>query len=118
MFAGDDGVARRKPLRRQNIGELAVFVFNERDKAGTVGVIFEPLDLGRHIELPALEIDLTVGLLVAAAAVARSDVTIIVAAAGRVLPLGERLDRLSRMQAGAIDQHQLALRRRNGIVGF
>src|SRR4029077_486357 len=34
MLAGDDGVARGKPLRRQNVSELAVFIFDQCDEAG------------------------------------------------------------------------------------
>src|SRR5215472_11307393 len=110
MLARDDGVARRKPLRRQNVSELAVLIFDQRDKAGAVRIVFEPLDLGRHVELAALEIDRAIGLLVAAAAIARGDMAVIVAAAGRILALGERLDRFALMQPGTVDQHQLALR--------
>ena len=116
MLAGDDAVARGQPLRRQNIGELAVLVFDQRDEGGAVRIVFDPLDLGRHIELAALEVDLAVGLLVAAAAEARGDVAVIVAAAGRHLALGQSLDRLAAMQTRAVDQHQLALTGRGRII--
>jgi len=96
MLAGHDGVARGEPLRRQDVTELAVLIFDQRDEAGAVRIVFEPLDLGRYIELAALEIDLAMGLLVAAAAITRGDVPVIVAAAGRVLAFGERLDRCGR----------------------
>ena len=71
MLAGDDRVADRQALRRQDVGQLAVLVFDQRDEGGAVRIVFEPLDLRRHVELAALEVDDAVGLLVAAAAEAR-----------------------------------------------
>jgi hypothetical protein len=86
MLAGDHGVADREALRREDIGELAVVVLQQRDEAGAVRIVFEPLDLGRHVELAPLEVDLAVALLVSAAAEARRDAAVIVAAAGGLLP--------------------------------
>ena len=57
LLAGDDLVADLKALRRQDVGELAVLVFDQRDEGGAVGIVFEALDLRRHVELAALEID-------------------------------------------------------------
>src|SRR5208282_4670090 len=102
ILAGDDGVADGEPLRRQNISELAVLVFDQRDEAGAVRIVFEPLDLGRHVELAALEVDPAVGALVATAAIANGDRSAVIAAAARVLALAERLDRRAGVQAGAI----------------
>src|SRR5580692_9702141 len=116
MLAGDHHVADREPLRRQDIVERAVVVFDQRDEGGAVRVVFEPLDLGRRVELAALEIDLAVGLLVAAAPITRRDVAIVVAAAGRILAFGQRLHRLAGIERGAVDQHQLALARRDRII--
>src|SRR5262245_12045997 len=118
MLAGDDRIAGRDPLRGQNIGELAVLVLDERDEGGTVRIVFKPLHDRRHIELAALEVDLAVGLLVATAAEAHRDAAVVVAAAGRVLALGQRLDRSAAMQARAVDDDQLALARRGRVIGF
>ena len=71
LLAGDDAVADRQALRRQDVGQLAVGVVDQRDEGGAVRIIFEPLDLRRRIELAALEVDDAIGLLVAAAAEAR-----------------------------------------------
>src|SRR5580704_11359904 len=79
MLAGDHRVADREPLHRQDIVELAVLIFDQCDEGGTVRIVFEPLDLGRHVELAALEVDLAVGLLVAATPIARRDVAVVVA---------------------------------------
>src|SRR5215813_9546610 len=118
VLAGNDRVALREPLRRQDIGELAVLVLDQRDEAGAVGVVFDALDLGRHVEFAALEIDLAVGLLVAAAAETHGDAAAVIAPAARIPALGQLLHRRAVMQAGAIDQDQLALARRDGVVGL
>src|SRR5262245_30886053 len=81
MLAGDDSIAGRDPLRRQNIGELAVLVLDERDEGGAVRIVFEPLNGRRHVELAALEVDLAISLLVAATAEAHGDPAVVVAAA-------------------------------------
>ena len=62
-----------------------------------------PLDRRRHVELGALEIDLAIGLLVAAAAKARRDAAVVVAAAGRILTFGQRLDRLALIERRTVD---------------
>src|SRR5262249_25956982 len=66
----------------------------------------------------ALEINLAKGLLVAAAAITRSDVAVIVSATGRILTLGQRLDRLAGVQPRTVDQDQLALRGGDRIIGL
>src|SRR5262249_27100703 len=118
MLARDDRIAGGDPLRRQDIGELAVLVLDERNEGGAVRIVFEPLDSRRHVELAALEIGLGVGLLGPAGAEARRDAGVVVAAAAGALALGQRLDRVAAMQARAIDDDQLALARRGRVVGF
>ena len=61
LVAGDHRVADGQPLRRQDVGELAVLVLDQRDEGGAVRIVFEPLDLRRHVELAALEVDHAVG---------------------------------------------------------
>src|SRR5262249_17616482 len=116
VVARHDRVADREPLRRQDIGLLAVAVRDQPDQAGPVGIVLDALDGGRGIGPGALEVDRAVGLLVAAAAEARRDAAEVVAAAGRDLALGERLERLALVEAGAVDQHQLALGRGRRLV--
>src|SRR5262249_46275733 len=118
VLAGDHRVARRQPLRRQDVGKLAVLVLDQRDEAGAVGVVLDALDLGRHVELAAPEIDLAVGLLVTAAAEAHGDAAVVVAPPARILAFRELLDRRAAVKPGAIDQDDLALARRDGIVGL
>src|SRR4029077_14775034 len=118
IFAGHHRVAGGKALRRQDVGEFAVLVFDQCDEAGAVRIVFEALDLGRRVEPAALEVDLAVGLLVAAAAVARGDAPAVVAAAARIRPLGQRLYRRTGMKAGAVDEDELPLARRDRIVAL
>src|SRR5262249_25714349 len=118
MLARDDRIAGRDPLRRQDIGELAVLVLDERDEGGAVRIVFKPLDGRRHVELAALEVDLAVGLLVATTTETHGDAAIVVAAAGRALAFGQRLDRVAAMQTRAVDDDQLALAWRGRVVGL
>ena len=118
MLARDHNVADRETLRREDVGQLAVVVLQQRDEAGAVRIVFEPLDLGRHVELAALEIDLAIGLLMAAAAIARGNVAVIVSPAGRIFAFGQRLDRLALVERRTIDEHQLALARRDRVEVF
>ena len=67
-LARDDDVAGLQPLRRQDIGEFAVLVADQRDKGGAVRIVFETLDRRRHVDLGAFEIDDPIAPLVAAAA--------------------------------------------------
>src|SRR5262249_34964574 len=87
VLAGDDRIAGRDPLRRQDIGQLTVLYFDERKERGAVRIIFEPLDGRRHVELAALEVDLAIGFLVATAAEAHGGAAVVVAAAARALAL-------------------------------
>src|SRR5262249_13496754 len=95
VVARHDRVADREALRRQDVGLLAVLVLDQRDEAGAVGIVLDALHRRRRVVPGALEVDGAVGLLVAAAAEPRGDAAEIVAAAGRDLALGERLDGLA-----------------------
>jgi hypothetical protein len=55
LFAGDDGVADGQALRRQDVGLLAVLVFDQRDESRAVGIVFEPLDLAGTSNLRRLK---------------------------------------------------------------
>src|SRR5262249_47496662 len=106
----------RKTLRSEDVGELAVVILQERDEAGAVRIVFEPLDLRVDAELAALEVDVAIALLVAATAETHRDAAVVVAAAGRIESFGKLLERLALVEAGAIDQHQLTLARRGRVV--
>src|SRR5258705_7791844 len=62
-----DGRADGQSLRGEDVGLLAVFVFDQGDEATAVRIIFDALDLGGDIVLGALEVDDAIHLLVAAA---------------------------------------------------
>jgi len=63
MVAGNDRIAHGKPLRRQDVGLLAVLIFDQRDERGAVRIVFQPLDGCGNVDLVALEVDQAVGLL-------------------------------------------------------
>ena len=111
-------IAGLQALRGQDIGELAIGVFDQGDEGGAVGIVFHALDRRRLIELGALEIDQAIALLVTAALIAHHDAARVVAAALGSLALRQRLDRTALVQAGAIDQHQLTGAGSPGLIMF
>ena len=76
---GDDLVAGLQAVGSQDVAQGLVFVLDQSDESGTVGIVLNALHSSGHIQLLALEIDHTVLALVAAAAMADGDVTIAVA---------------------------------------
>src|SRR4051812_10241011 len=97
--ARDHLVAGLQPLRRQDVGLLAVLVLDERDERRPVRVVLEPLDGGDHAPLgTALEVDQPVGALVATAAEPGRRPAQVVAPARAVQTLGQLLDRLALVQ--------------------
>src|SRR5947209_1824724 len=118
LVAGDDFIAHRHSLRRQDIGELAVGITDQRDEGRAVRIIFEPLDLPSNAGLTPLEVDDAISLLVAAAAEAHRDAAVIVAAAGRALALGQALDGLAFIKVAPVDDDELAKARRDGLEGL
>ena len=115
LLAGDHFVADGEPLRRENIGQLAIRIADQRDKGGAIGIVFEPFDLGRHVELATLEVDDAIGLLMAAATKAHGDAAMVVAAALRRLTFGQRLHRLAFIEVLAVHDHELAKARRDRL---
>src|SRR5262249_9648348 len=114
-LAGDDLVADPQTLRRQDVAQLAILVADQGDERRAVGIVLEPLDRGRNVELPTLEIDDAITLLVAATLAERGQVAVIIPAAGLALAFGQRLDRLALVQLRAVDDDQLAPRRRGRL---
>src|SRR6478672_10751311 len=74
-----DGLADLKPRGRQDVALLAVGIVQQRDPAGSVGVVLDRVHLGGHAVLLALEVDDPVAPLVAAALVAGGDAAVVVA---------------------------------------
>src|SRR5690606_39263522 len=111
-----DLVADREPLRREGIGQLAVLILQQRDEGRAIGIIFDPLDRGRHAPLTTLEVDEAILLLVAAADAARGDMALVVAPAGLALAFGQSLDRLALVEAGLVHQDQSAPRRACRVI--
>src|SRR4051794_37770292 len=93
-LAGDDLGPDPQPLRSQDVALLAVGVVEQRDARRAIWVVFDRGHLGGDPVLGALEVDLPVAPLGAAAAVAGGDATVGVAPTARVLALGELLGRL------------------------
>src|SRR5207237_8238429 len=100
------------------VGRFPGRVFHQGDEPGAVGIVFDTLDAAGDVELAPLEIDAPVSLLVAAAAEAHGGPAVVVAPARRVLAFGQRLDGLAPVERRAIDQNQLAVARRDRLVGF
>jgi hypothetical protein len=72
LVVGNDLVATGQTLRRQDVGQIAVFVCDQRNERGPVGIVFETLHRRLNAKLlAALEIDDAVGALVTAAATTR-----------------------------------------------
>lgn len=69
-------------LRRQDVGELAVRVLDQRDEGRTVRIVLETLHRGGDIGLATLEVDDAVGALVTAALETGGDAAEVVAATG------------------------------------
>ena len=107
LVARNHLVASGQPLGRNDIGLLAIRITDQGDKGGAVRIVFEPLDLRRHIALATLEVDDAIGLLVPTTAETNRDATGVVAAALLALAFGKRLDRLALVELAAIDDHQL-----------
>src|SRR3954467_12294746 len=87
-WAGFHEHAHAKAVRREDVRLRAVEVVQQRDVGGAVRVVLDRGDLRRHAVLAALEVDLAVEALGAAAAVARGLAAVGVAPAG----LGQALD--------------------------
>ena len=116
--AGDHRIANLQALRRQNVGQLAIGILDQRDEGGAVRVVFQTLDGRGDIVFATLEVDQTVSLLVSTAAEPAGDAAVIVTTTGGGLALGQALDRLALPQLAAVDQHGAAKARRDGIEMF
>jgi hypothetical protein len=96
VVAGDHRIADLQAERLQDVALLAVGVGDERDARRTIRVVLDRRDFARDVFLVPLEVDDAVQPLVAAAAPPRGELAVVVAAAGAVQILDERLVRLVR----------------------
>ena len=80
LGARDDHVAHVQALGGQDVGLGAVDVVEQGDVRGAVRVVLDGRDLGRHVVLLALEVDLAVLALNAATLVTGGDAAVVVAA--------------------------------------
>src|ERR1700722_15557118 len=108
LDAGDHFVANREALRRDDVGLLAVGIFDQRDEARAVGLVFPPLDLARDIELAPLEVDNAIGLFVTTAAEAHRSAARVVASTLLGLAESQLLHRLALVELAAVDDDELA----------
>ncbi len=101
-FAGLHLAALPEPIGSDDVALLAVDEVQQRDSGGAVRVVLYVRDLGRHAVLVvALEVDQSIGLLVAATDVPRRDLAAVVPAAS--LRAGHQ-QRLLRSGAGQLDE--------------
>jgi hypothetical protein len=115
LLRGDDGVTGLQALRSQDIGQLAVLVLHQGDEGRTVGIVFQALDRGRHVELATLEVHDAVQALGAAAAEADRDATVAATTARLGQAFDERLFRPALVELGLVDQDELTTARRSRI---
>ena len=78
--AGNHFVPSLQAVGSQDIALLAVLILDQGDESGTVGIVLDGQHSGFHVVLLALEVDDTVLLAVAAAAMADGDAAVAVAA--------------------------------------
>ena len=88
-----DRVADLEAVRHQDVALLAVRVVQQSDARRAVGVVLDRGQLRRHVPLVAPEVDATVVALLAAAAMADRQATLVVAPAPPLLGLEQRLVR-------------------------
>src|SRR6266851_313000 len=93
-FTGLHRGANFKPHRMQNVAFLAIGVMQQRDVGAAIGVVFDGRDFRGHTDFVAPEIYLAVLLFVPATAMPDHDFAVIVAAAGALFRLQQRLFRL------------------------
>src|SRR3546814_4096666 len=55
-LTGDDSVADRQALWRQDVALLAVLILDESDEGAAVRIVLQARNLGRHVELAALAV--------------------------------------------------------------
>src|SRR5262249_41160223 len=122
----DVGVLRRQhdvadfqSVGRKNVALLAVPVLQESDVGRAVRIVFDRRHGGRHTQLVTPPIDHAIAALVAAAAETRGDATVVVASAGRLLGLDERLLRLVSLgKLREIEAHHAASPGRSWLIRF
>ena len=117
-LAGNDHIAHIQAVGGQDIALLAVFILDQGDVRGTVGIVFDGQHGSGHIQLLALEIDDAVFLLVAAAMVTDGDAAIAVAAGVFLQRLQQALLRLDLAQSTVVGHRHLTAGRRRGLKGF
>src|SRR3989344_5051284 len=109
ILTNHKGVAELHVLRSKHVPALAVCVESASNKACTVRIVLDGLDLRRDVLLIVLEIDIAQATLVSSSLVARGDAACIVAACLSFLRGKERLHRL-------IARQQLLVRKRGHVA--
>src|SRR5688500_6976597 len=99
ITTGHQLIADLRTLRRDDVATFTVHETQQRDVRSAVGIVLDALDAAGDAFLVALEVDDPVMLLRAAALVARRDATVVVAATGLRLLLGQRRVRRALVQA-------------------
>mmetsp|Transcript_22421 Transcript_22421/g.36118 ORF Transcript_22421/g.36118 Transcript_22421/m.36118 type:complete len:392 (-) Transcript_22421:134-1309(-) len=116
LLAGDDAVTDGQTLWGQDIGLLAIFVIDEGDERGPVGVIFDAFDGRRHIHFVPLEIDDPIEAFRAPACAAHRDPSGVVPSARLGQTLRKGFDRAAFPKLRTVDQYQPTLARRRRLI--
>ena len=102
------GVADSKTLRGDDVGQLAIGIFDQGNEGRPVRIIFDPFNGSDFVVMTTtLEVDDPIGLLVSAATETNRDATIVVTTAGGGFPLGQHLHGLALEEFAAVNNHQL-----------
>ena len=80
--SGNDGVAYCKTCGSEDVALNAVFVLNECDKRGTIGIVLYGLNFGSNVEFLSLEVNYTILFAVSAAVMTNGDSAVAVSAGG------------------------------------
>ena len=117
-FAGGNRRAHFQAHGMHNVALFAIGVMQQRQVRAAVGIVFNGRHVGRNADLVAAEIHLAILLLVAAAVMPHHDFAVIVAAAGALFRLQQRLFRLLLGDMAFIHDGNKPSRRRVWIKAF
>ena len=117
-FAGENDVAYVKADRSKNVSLLSVFIGDESDTRGTVGIVLDCCDFAWHAELVALEVDYTILDSAASAAVAHGDAPIVIASRRLRKRNDQTAFRLRLRYLGEVGRRHLTAARRSGTIFF
>src|SRR5690606_38550062 len=116
LAGGNDAVTSSQTLRSQDVADLTILVANECDECRTIRIVLEAFNSGGHIELVALKVNKAIAALVTTTLETGGNAAVVVAAALARQADGQALDGLALVEAGAVNDDQLALTGGNRLI--